>query len=89
MTQWLRENRIAWPTAIGEFGPKRWSCAHRVFENGVTYCSRKIPDDAVLVNQWGKPSAGKCSRCERMSARSAKYKRVIPADTRPWSLRND
>jgi len=62
-------DRVAWQAW------ERWSCTHRVFQRGRTFCSRPIPAHAV-VN--GKLSGGTCSRCERMYRQAEQYRRETP-----------
>ena len=63
---WLRGNRVAWLTKYG------WSCTHRAFESGVTFCSRRIPANAQAPHPG---QTDKCSRCERMFANSQRSRR--------------
>lgn len=62
-------DQVAWQSVEG--GP--WSCTHRVFQAGFTYCSRKIPWGVAASVDHGRFATRKCSRCERLYARSLKY----------------
>ena len=78
-TRFERGDRVAWTTVDRDGNPKSWTCAHRVFERGMTFCSRVVPERATTMIR-PKQVTGTCARCERMYRRSCAYLNEKPRE---------
>jgi hypothetical protein len=74
-----RGDRVAWTTLDRDGNPKSWTCAHRVFEHDMTFCSRAVPDRATTTIR-PKQVTSICTRCERMYQRSCAYLKEKPRE---------
>jgi hypothetical protein len=71
------ERRYPWGSTIAWMrqGSPKWTCVHRVFDGKVTFCLRPIPSPSEVHGiGTGRPTMGKCSRCETLHARAQVYR---------------